>query len=80
MGDIVHFPGNKITLENVFSLEAEEIPEEKLEDTLAQIEDIYDDLEQEEPEDTESEEYYEWSEMLEALDDLMDEIQERMDE
>ena len=80
MGKIIPFPGNEITPENVFSLEVNDIPEDKLEDILAQIEDIYSDLEQEEPEDTESEEYYEWSEMLEALDDLMDEIQERIDE
>ena len=80
MGKIIPFPGNEITPENVFSLEVNDIPEDKLEDILAQIEDIYSDLEQEEPEDADSEEYYEWSEMLEALDDLMDEIQERIDE
>ena len=80
MGNIINFPGSEVTPENVFSLEVNNIPQDKLEDTLAKIEEIYEELEQEEPEDTESEEYYEWSEMLEALDDLMDEIQERLDD
>ena len=70
-----------LSLEELDTVEVEELSPEELQAYLQHVQDLYDDLQADEPDEIEEPEAFaEWLDELEDLDSLMDDIQDLLED
>ena len=58
----------------------DDLTEDDLEDLLANVDDLLDEVRESEPEDKDSSEYMEWENNISRIEDFIEEIQDRIDD